>query len=222
MTTTDAINPTPRPMEVHMSSPMPPAPSTEPIRVSADGASASRAPRRGLWIGVAALGAVVAVALGTSEWSGTGAANVGDTGRGPGGPAAAGTPLGAPGAACAATTSNPGGDNNYQPNAPLRPDLGQGFVIGGMVRGTDCAPLPGVRVQVWLATVEAGERANQASVLTGPDGAYSIDTAPVRSQFGEPNVHVAYDDGAYETVFLRNVVDEDDTSATIDLTLDPR
>lgn len=200
-----------------MSNTTPPTSLPEPVRPAADDRPASRVSRRKLWIGMATVVVGLGVALGTSEWSGTGAANVGDSGNGSAGPS-----VGTAGGTCAASTSNPGGDNNYQPGAALRPDLGQGFVISGVVRDTDCAPLPGVRIQVWLSTVEAGERANQASVLTGPDGVYTIDTAPVRSQFGEPNVHVAYDDAAYEPVFLRNVVDEGDSRATIDLTLDPR
>lgn len=57
---------------------------------------------------------------------------------------------------------------------------------------------------------------------TDAEGSYRVETAPTVAQFGEPNIHVAYDDGAYEPVFIRNVVDLDDTTATIDLNLSPR
>jgi hypothetical protein len=186
-------------------------------------------PRRGrrpLWFGLLAVGVVIGVVLGTSEWSGTGAQYVGDAGPSvetpPQGANEGADTAGMDSQTCAATVSNPGGDNNYVPDAPVRSDLGQGFEISGVVRGPDCAPLAGVRVQVWLATATGGERANRASVITGSDGTYRISTDPVRAQFGEPNIHVAYDDAAFRPVFLRNVVDEGDTSAHVDLTLVPR
>jgi hypothetical protein len=46
-----------------------------------------------------------------------------------------------------------------------------------------------------------------------------IRTAPTVPQFGEPNIHVGYDDGEYEPVFIRRVVDLDDERAVVDLTL---
>ena len=38
-------------------------------------------------------------------------------------------------------------------------------------------------------------------------------------QFGEPNIHVGYDDGDYREVFIRRVVDLDDKRAVVNLTL---
>ena len=184
----------------------------------------------------------IVAALVASEPSGTGAENVGESGPeqnvgesgpeqgvGESGPQRAVRP--APRRAdqertprrCKPTQSNPGGTNNYIPGAPERDSLGSGFVITGVVRSADgCRPLEGVRVQVWLATETGGERDNRASVRTGPDGRYRIETAPTVPQFGEPNIHVAYDDGDYRDVFIRRVVDLDDERAVVDLTLAPR
>ena len=152
---------------------------------------------------------IVALLL-DSEVSGTGAENVGESG--PEHTDASRT--------CEATDSNPGGTNNYIPDAPERTSLGSGFVITGQVRAVDgCAPLEGVRVQVWLATETGGERDNRASVRTGPGGRYRIETDPTIPQFGEPNIHVGYDDGDYGEVFIRRVVDLDDERAVVNLTL---
>jgi hypothetical protein len=152
---------------------------------------------------------IVALLL-DSEVSGTGAENVGESG--PERTSATRT--------CEATDSNPGGTNNYLPDAPERASLGSGFVITGQVRAVDgCVPLEGVRVQVWLATETGGERDNRASVRTGPDGRYRIETDPTIPQFGEPNIHVGYDDGDYGEVFIRRVVDLDDERAVVNLTL---
>ncbi len=162
---------------------------------------------------------IVALVVG-SETSGTGAENVGESG-----PERAATPTPAErdrdrDRNCEATESNPGGTNNYIPDAPELDSLGSGFVITGLVRSADgCRPLPDVRVQVWLATETGGEEDNRARVRTDADGRYRIETAPTVPQFGEPNIHVGYDDGDYGEVFIRRVVDLDDERAVVDLTL---
>ena len=171
----------------------------------------------------------IALALATSEISGTGASDVGSAVA----PAAEAPPSrgangGASGAGaetsrrrdCEATESNPGGDNNYIPDAPAVASLGDGFVITGRVRSAKgCRPLAGVPIQIWLATETGGETDNRATVRTGEDGRYRIETAPTVPQFGEPNIHVAYDGERFEHVFIRRVVDLDDKRATVNLTL---
>lgn len=193
--------------------------------------------RIGPWIAggvMVAVTAVVVIALLTSQISGTGAENVGSrtetdvpsiastpsatagrTSRTP-----EPTPTRTPTENCEPTESNPGGRNNYIPDAPQGEDLGDGFVIAGLVRSAEgCRPLADVRVQVWLATESGSEQDNRTSVRTGADGRFSVETDPTVPQFGEPNIHVAYDDGDYEPVFIRRVVELDDDRATIDLTL---
>jgi hypothetical protein len=178
------------------------------------------------------LTAGVVAALVTSETSGTGAEDVGDDGRAeltapprdpPAQRSAAATTETAPAepANCEATESNPGGTNNYIPDAPERESLGEGFVIEGFVRqSAGCEPLDDVAVQVWLATETGGERDNRATVRTDADGRYRIETPPTVPQFGEPNIHVAVDsDERFEPVFIRRVVDLDDRRAVVNLTL---
>jgi hypothetical protein len=168
----------------------------------------------------------IVAALLASEMSGTGAENVGE--RGPERtttPAATAEPREQAEAEaqprdCKPTESNPGGTNNYIPDAPAADSLGSGFVITGLVRSAEgCRPLEDVRIQVWLATETGGEQDNRASVRTNADGRYRIETDPTIPQFGEPNIHVGYDDGAYDEVFIRRVVDLDDERAVVDLTL---
>lgn len=127
---------------------------------------------------------------------------------------------------CTATESMPGGRNNYVPGAPLVADLGTGFVVSGIVRDVaTCAPVPNARVQVWTATERGGERepSNRGSVMTDADGRFRLETSPVVPQFGQPHVHIAYDDKTYKTLFLRPVLrSADDTSITVDFTLTPQ
>jgi len=189
-----------------------------------------------LLLGLAAVTAAIVVLLLRSEVSGTGAENVGDAGAAVAtatATATATTPApaaraGAPSAtraprSCGATQSNPGGTNNYIPDAPERDALGEGFEITGTVRSAaGCRPLAGQRVQVWLATETGGEQDNRATVTTDEDGRYTIETDPTIPQFGEPNIHVGHAGQGYEDVFIRRVVDLDDRRATVNLTLAER
>jgi len=177
--------------------------------------------RPGLLVAVLALiTAGIAFALLRSERSGTGAENVAEPG-----PERTATPeppraAHAPERRCKPTESNHGGTIDCIPVAPAQESLGSGFVITGLVRAADgCRPLRDVRIQVWLATETGGEQDNRASVRTGADGRYRIETDPTVPQFGEPNIHVGYDDGEYGEVFIRRVVDLDDERAVVDLTL---
>lgn len=121
-------------------------------------------------------------------------------------------PLGivAPAAAgLAPTGSMPGGRNNYRPKAPMVERLGSGFFVRGKVlRAGEGAPLQGVRIQIWAATVLGGEPdpVNHGSVLTRADGSFELEMAQIVPNFGEPHAHLAYDDGAFQTVFLRPVM----------------
>lgn len=123
------------------------------------------------------------------------------------------------------TRSMQGGRNNYQPNAPLVEKLGTGFLVHGSVRRAgDGAPLPGVRIQIWAATVLGGEPdpKNHGSVLTVADGSYKLEMAQIVPYFGQPHAHLAYDDRAYEPVFLRPVMPSaSDTSLRADFVLAP-
>lgn len=123
------------------------------------------------------------------------------------------------------TRSMRGGSNNYRPNAPLVERLGSGFWVSGTVRRAgDGTPLSGVRIQIWAATTLGGEREplNHGSVLTAADGSFQLEMEQIVPNFGQPHAHLAYDDGAYETVFLRPVMPSpSDTSVGADFVLAP-
>ena len=85
-------------------------------------------------------------------------------------------------------------------------------------------PLPNVRIQIWAATTLGGERepCNHGSVLTREDGAFELEMMQIVPNFGQPHAHLAYDDGAYRTVFLRPVMPSaSDASVTADFVLAP-
>lgn len=127
---------------------------------------------------------------------------------------------------CVASETMPGGNNFYSPNAPQVENLGSGLVVSGTVReaGT-CKPVRNARIQIWLNTARGGEgqESNRGSVMTDENGHYRLETSPVVPQFGQPHVHIAYDDGAYHSLFLRAVMPSKDVPTfTVDFVLGPR
>jgi len=116
-----------------------------------------------------------------------------------------------------------GGSNNYRPNAPLVEKLGDGFDISGKVRlAGQGQPIQNARIQIWAATTIGGEREprNHGSVLTQADGSYHLEMHQIVPNFGQPHAHLAYDDGAFKTVFLRPVMPSArDTSLNVDFVL---
>lgn len=124
-----------------------------------------------------------------------------------------------------ATRSMRGGANNYMPNAPIVDRLGSGFWVSGTVRRAgDGAPVGGARIQIWAATALGGEREprNRGSVLTAADGSFRLEMEQIVPNFGQPHAHLAYDDQAFETVFLRPVMaSASDTSVSADFVLAP-
>lgn len=125
----------------------------------------------------------------------------------------------------APTKTMRGGANNYSANAPIVDNLGSGFLMHGTVlkAGTG-EPLSNVRIQIWAATGRGGERepSNHGSVLTKADGSYQLEMSQIVPNFGQAHGHLAYDDSAFETVFLRPVMNSaSDTSLQADFVLAP-
>ena len=58
--------------------------------------------------------------------------------------------------------------------------------------------------------------------LTSLDGSFELEMAQIVPNFGQPHAHLAYDDGAFQTVFLRPVMPSArDTSVSANFVLAP-
>jgi len=125
----------------------------------------------------------------------------------------------------APTQTMRGGSNNYRPNAPLVANLGTGFLMYGTVRRAGTGePLPNTRIQIWAATSRGGERepSNHGSVMSAADGSYRLEMTQIVPNFGQPHGHLTYDDGDFQTVFLRPVMNSrNDTSLEANFILAP-
>jgi hypothetical protein len=114
-------------------------------------------------------------------------------------------PAGAQG--LAPTRTMRGGANNYRPGAAIVPRIGGGgFMMSGSVRRAgDGAPLAGIRIQIWAHTTEGYEddARSHGATLTDANGNYRMDMPQIVPAFGQAHGHLAYDSGAFQTVFLR-------------------
>ena len=126
----------------------------------------------------------------------------------------------------AATSSMRGGANNYLPGAPVVKRIGSGgfWMTGTVRRAGDGAPLAGQRIQIWAHTTEGNERDpwSHGATLTDANGEFRLEMPQIVPAFGQPHGHLAYDDDAFKTVFLRPVMaSASDTSLSADFVLQP-
>ncbi|MEP1209794.1 MAG: twin-arginine translocation pathway signal [Rhizobiaceae bacterium] len=124
------------------------------------------------------------------------------------------------------TRSMRGGSNNYLPGAPIVDRIGGGgFWMSGTVRRAgDGAPLAGQRIQIWAHTTEGHERDphSHGATLTNEKGEFRLEMPQIVPAFGQAHGHLAYDDDAFKTVFLRPVMDSSsDTSLSAHFVLQP-
>src|SRR4051812_23050760 len=117
-------------------------------------------------------------------------------------------PAGAQG--LAATSSMPGGSNNYRKGAAIVDRIGKGgFWMSGTVRRAgDGTPLAGQRIQIWAHTPEGQEHEPQShgATLTDKDGKFRLEMPQIIPIFGQPHGHLAYDSDEFKTVFLRPIM----------------
>lgn len=126
----------------------------------------------------------------------------------------------------APTQSMRGGANNYLPGAPVVERIGGGgfWMTGTVRRAGDGAPLAGQRIQIWAHTTEGHERdpESHGATLTDENGEFRLEMPQIIPAFGQAHGHLAYDDDAFETVFLRPVMaDPSATRLTADFVLQP-
>ncbi len=130
----------------------------------------------------------------------------------------------------APTPTMRGGANNYRAGAPVVERIGGGgfWMTGSVRRAGDGIPLPGRRIQIWAHTTEGHERdlASHGATLTDADGIFRLEMPQIVPAFGQPHGHLAYDadydDGGFETVFLRPIMrSASDTTLDVDFVLRP-
>lgn len=81
----------------------------------------------------------------------------------------------------------------YKPDAPIRSAVGSGYVLSGTVRAaTDCSPVPGARIELWLASADGRyDDDHRATLLADESGTYRFaSNLPPKYNFRPPHIHV--------------------------------
>lgn len=113
----------------------------------------------------------------------------------------------------------------YKPDAPVRASVGQGYVLTGVVRDANgCRPLPGARVEFWLANPQGEyDDDHRATVFAGAQGEYRFESnVPVPYSGRPPHIHIRVTAPGFAPFVTQHYPQAGQTTATFDLVLAAR
>ena len=113
----------------------------------------------------------------------------------------------------------------YQPGAPMRTKVGEGYVLQGVVRSsTTCQPLAEALIEVWLAGPDGRySDAYRASLKPNQEGHYQFESpVPVGYAGRPPHIHIRVTAAGHRTLVTQHYPAAGQTTATFDLVLRPQ
>jgi len=112
----------------------------------------------------------------------------------------------------------------YKPDAPRREEVGQGYVLRGVVRSSvDCASVPEAQIEIWMAGPD-GEYADEyrATLFADEQGAYHFESHFPPPYAGRPSHHhLRLSAPGYQTLVTQHYPQEGTVEAVFDLVLVP-
>jgi protocatechuate 3,4-dioxygenase beta subunit len=111
----------------------------------------------------------------------------------------------------------------YKPNAPMRSSVGKGYVLKGFVRSADCSPIPGARIELWLAGQNREyDDAHRATTIADSSGFYRFESnVPLPYEGRAPHIHLRVSAKGYKTLVTQHYPAAGRTDATFDVVLVP-
>jgi protocatechuate 3,4-dioxygenase beta subunit len=111
----------------------------------------------------------------------------------------------------------------YKPNAPMRSSVGKGYVLKGIVMSTDCSPIPGARIELWLAGPNGEyDDAHRATVIADSAGFYRFESNMPNPYIGRPpHIHLRVSADRFRELVTQHYPEGRRTEATFDLVLVP-
>lgn len=112
----------------------------------------------------------------------------------------------------------------YEPNAPLRTSVGEGYVLTGEVKATpDCSPVPGARIELWLAGPDGKyDDQHRATIFSGQTGEYRFaSNVPPKYTNRPPHIHIRVSAEGYKTLVAQHYPEDGSKQGTFDLVLVP-
>ena len=112
----------------------------------------------------------------------------------------------------------------YKPNAPVRSQIGTGYLLTGTVRSAaDCRPIAKARVEVWQAG-PAGEydEAHRATLYADARGNYRLETHFPPPYLTRPShIHILVEAPGFRRLITQHYPKKGARQATFDLVLVP-
>jgi protocatechuate 3,4-dioxygenase beta subunit len=111
----------------------------------------------------------------------------------------------------------------YEPGAPVRSKVGTGHVLRGTVRSSaDCRPIPGARLELWLAGPGGYDDDHRATVIADDAGRYVFESdRPRPYERRPPHIHLRVAHPGFRTLVTQHYPAQGRTEATFDLVLVP-
>ena len=133
------------------------------------------------------------------------------------------TPSSSAAASCEPTKSDALGPF-YEPNAPERSSVGQGYILRGHVKSSrDCSAIEGAKIEFWLAGPNGQYDADhRATVISGKAGSYRFESNfPPSYSRRPPHIHIRVSAESYLALVTQHYPVQGQTEATFDLVLVP-
>jgi protocatechuate 3,4-dioxygenase beta subunit len=111
----------------------------------------------------------------------------------------------------------------YTPNAPIRSRVGKGYVLKGVVRSTDCSPVPGATIELWLAGPNREyDDAHRATIIADSSGSYRFESnVPLPYGGRPPHIHLRISARGYRTLVTQHYPAANRKEAAFDVVLVP-
>jgi protocatechuate 3,4-dioxygenase beta subunit len=113
----------------------------------------------------------------------------------------------------------------YKPDAPRRSQVGQGYVLQGVVRSAaNCQPLANAMVEFWLAGPDGRySDAYRGHVLAEETGHYTFESHRPPPYSGRPaHIHLRVTAAGHRVLVTQHYPAADQQQATFDLVLVPQ
>lgn len=112
----------------------------------------------------------------------------------------------------------------YKPEAPVRSNVGSGYVLTGMVKSSrDCALIKGAKIEFWLAGPDKEyDDMHRATLFSDASGAYRFESNFPPGYSGRPpHIHVRVSAAGFGTLVTQHYPKSGTTEAIFDLVLIP-
>jgi len=112
----------------------------------------------------------------------------------------------------------------YRPEAPLRSQVGTGYLLSGQVRSAQgCKPLPNSRIEFWLVNPQGEyDDSHRATVHADRNGRYRFESNRPSDYVGRlPHIHMMVTAAGHEQLITQHYPKAGEHEAVFDLVLVP-